>query len=203
MIQDLDETLQELLSQELSRKWRSTDFGISFAAPDKEVGSSTDAVATTINLFLYDIRENLELRSNEWIVERQTNESALKYPPPVRVDCSYFITVWVKKSESVQKDQSDRDEHRFLGEVRKILMRYPKIPTEFLRGSLQGKEPPLRTMALRPPQSQNWSEFWQVMGGKPKAILSYTVTIAVDVHEPVEAGKLVQESIINYSQLRE
>ncbi|MEG4166566.1 MULTISPECIES: DUF4255 domain-containing protein [unclassified Microcoleus] len=196
MIQDLDETLQELLSQELSRKWKSTDFGISFAAPDKEVASSIDAVATTINLFLYDIRENLELRSNEWIVERQNNGSALKYPPPVRVDCSYLITVWCANKEIKQ-------EHHFLGDVMKILMRYPKIPNEFLRGSLQGKEPPLRTMALRPPQSQNWSEFWQVMGGKPKAILSYTVTIAVDVHEPVEAGKLVQESIINYSQLGE
>jgi hypothetical protein len=193
MIQDLDETLKELLSQELSLKWKNTNFEISFAAPDNEFVSMTHPA--TINLFLYDIRENIELRSNEWIVERQNNGSALKYPPPVRVDCSYLITVWCK--DDIKK------EHRFLGEVMKILMRYPKIPTEFLRGSLQGKEPPLRTMVLRPPQSQNWSEFWQVMGGKPKAILSYTVTIAVDVHEPVEAGKLVQESIINYSQLGE
>jgi len=194
MIQDLDETLKELLSQELSLKWKNTNFEISFAAPDNEFVSI--AHAGTINLFLYDIRENIELRSNEWIVERQNNGSALKYPPPVRVDCSYLITVWCT-------DKELKDEHRFLGEVMKILMRYPKIPTEFLRGSLQGKEPPVRTMALRPPQSQNWSEFWQVMGGKPKAILNYTVTIAVDVHEPVEAGKLVQESIINYSQLGE
>ncbi|MEG3936145.1 DUF4255 domain-containing protein [Microcoleus sp. T3_B1] len=196
MIQDLDETLKELLSQELSLKWNRTDFEISFAAPDNNFADLHPPATINLNLFLYDIRENIELRSNEWIVERQNNGSALKYPPPVRVDCSYLITVWCA-------DKEIKQEHRFLGEVMKILMRYPKIPTEFLRGSLQGKEPPLRTMALRPPQSQNWSELWQVMGGKPKAILSYTVTIAVDVHEPVEAGKLVQESIINYSQLGE
>lgn len=196
MIQDLDETLKKLLIQKLSLKWKPSDFEISFAAPDHNFAEIRAPSTINLNLFLYDIRENIELRSNEWIVERQNNGSTLKYPPPVRVDCSYLITVWCANKEIKQ-------EHRFLGEVMKILMRYPKIPTEFVQGSLQGKEPPLRTMALRPPQSQNWSEFWQVMGGKPKAILSYTVTIAVDVHEPVETGKLVQESIINYSQLGE
>lgn len=182
MLQDLDETLKKLLEVGLSQ----TQIGavkISFAAPGSEVEEQT------VNLFLYDIRENLELRSNDWLVQRQSDGTALKYQPPARVDCSYLITVWCKLPEK---------EHLVLGEVMKVLLRYPKIPAEFLQKSLQGQEPPLRANALHSPQSQNWAEFWQAMGGKPKAILSYSVTIAVDVHEPIEAGKLVQESIVNY-----
>ncbi|MFB2971825.1 DUF4255 domain-containing protein [Aerosakkonema sp. BLCC-F183] len=196
MFQDLDKTLEELIKKELPKLSNGDSVTISFAASDNEFASSVQQL--TINLFLYDIRENLELRSNEWAVERQSNGNGIahKYPPPVRVDCSYLITVWSKTKEI-------QDEHRYLGEVMKVLMRYPKIPNEFLQGSLKGKEPPLRTSALRPPQSQNWAEFWQAMGGKPKAILNYTVTIALDVHKPVEAGRLVQESLVNYSQLVE
>src|ERR671933_314824 len=187
MLQDLDKTLEQLLKRELPRT-SAGEVNISFAAPDNQF--ATDACqGLTINLFLYDIRENLELRSNDWLVQRQSDGTALKYQPPARVDCSYLITVWSKSHE---------DEHRWLGEVMKVLLRYPKIPAEFLQGSLQGKEPPLRASALRPPESKNWAEFWQAMGGKPKAILSYSVTIALDVHEPIDAGKLVQESIVNY-----
>ncbi|HEY9297452.1 MAG TPA: DUF4255 domain-containing protein [Phormidium sp.] len=187
MLQDLDKTLEQLLKRELPRT-STGEVNISFAAPDNQF--ATDASqGLTINLFLYDIRENLELRSNDWLVQRQSDGTALKYQPPARVDCSYLITVWSKSHE---------DEHRWLGEVMKVLLRYPKIPAEFLQGSLQGKEPPLRASALRPPESKNWAEFWQAMGGKPKAILSYSVTIALDVHEPIDAGKLVQESIVNY-----
>ncbi len=182
MLQDLDKTLEELLKAELP-KILDREVKISFDAPEiKDKG-------LTINLFLYDIRENLELRSNDWLVQRQSDATALKYQPPVKVDCSYLITVWC---------DSTNNEHEWLGKVMKVLLRYPKIPSEFLQGSLKEQEPPLRASALHPPQSQNWAEFWQAMGGKPKAILSYSVTIAVDVHEPIEAGKLVQESIVNY-----
>ena len=187
MLQDLDKTLEQLLKRELPQT-SIGEVNISFAAPDSEFATHVGQ-GLIINLFLYDIRENLELRSNDWLVQRQSDGTALKCQPPARVDCSYLITVWSKSHE---------DEHRWLGEVMKVLLRYPNIPDKFLQGSLQGKELPLQASALRPPQSQNWAEFWQAMGGKPKAILSYSVTLSVDVNEPIEAGKLVQESIVNY-----
>jgi len=183
MLQDLNEILKDLLKQ--SDVFQEID--ISFDAPDSKFANQLQRL--TINLFLYDIRENIELRSNDWLIQRQSDGTAVKYQPPVRVDCSYLITVWSK---------SYNDEYRYLGEVMKVLLRYPKIPNELLKGSFQGKEPPLRTSVLRPPQSQNSTEIWQAMGGTPKTILNYTVTIAVDVNEPIEAGKLVQESIVNY-----
>lgn len=41
---------------------------------------------------------------------------------------------------------------------------------------------------LQPGRLQSVGEFWQALGGKPKAALNYTVTIGVFAHEPEEIG---------------
>ncbi len=178
MLNDLDSTLEELLRRELPPNLVSPDaltpVTISFVTPDQELTRKVNLPA--INLFLYDIRENLELRSNEWIVTRQSNGTAIRQRPPIRVDCSYLITVWAKDPADFQT------EHRLLGEVMKALLRYPRIPAAVLQGSLSGQEPPLRALTLRPTQLQSLGEFWQAMGGRPKPAMNYTVTIAVPVH---------------------
>jgi hypothetical protein len=154
---------------------------ISFSAPDRDLIK----VKPAINFFLYDVRENMELRSNEWSLERQSNGTATRKRPAVRVECSYLITAW-------PSDASDwKTEHRLLGAVMKILLRYPRIPEDVLQGSLQGQEPPLRTTTLRPTQLNSLGEFWQAMGGKPKAALNYTVTIAVPIQDVGESVPLV------------
>jgi Pvc16 N-terminal domain len=188
MLNDLDRTLEELLERELPLDILSSapleeipPDTISFAAPDKDLIK----VKPAINFFLYDVRENLELRSNEWSLERQSNGTATRKRPAARVDCSYLITAW-------PSDPSDwATEHRLLGAVMKILLRYPRIPEDVLQGSLQGQEPPLRATSLRPPQLNSLGEFWQAMGGKPKAALNYTVTIAVPIQDIAEFVPLV------------
>jgi Pvc16 N-terminal domain len=79
MLQDLDETLKQLLTTKLPRI-STGEVKISFAAPDSEFATNT-VQGLTINLFLHDIRENLELRSNDWLVQRQSDGTALKYQP--------------------------------------------------------------------------------------------------------------------------
>jgi hypothetical protein len=69
-----------------------------------------------------------------------------------------------------------------------VLLRHPAIPAEVLQGSLQGQEPPLPAAALQPDDLQSLGEFWQALGGKPKAAFHYTVTISVEIAEPVEVG---------------
>ena len=187
MLDDLDKTLEQLLKQELSPSLVK-QASISFATPDSELATKVQLPA--INLFLYDVEENLELRSSEWSIARGSNGMATKKHPPVRVNCSYMITVW-------PADRSDaQTEHRLLGEVMKVLLRYPKLPAEVLQGTLQGQEPPLRTSTLRPSRLQSLGEFWQAMGGKPKAALNYTVTISVEVRETVETFPLVMDTQI-------
>jgi hypothetical protein len=44
---------------------------------------------TTVDLFLYDIREDLELRSNEEVIEHLDGR-VITHRPPMRVACSYL-----------------------------------------------------------------------------------------------------------------
>jgi hypothetical protein len=186
MFQDLDATLAALLDAELSVE----NVAVSFAAPDDQFppsGVSLPAIA----FFLYDVRENQELRPNRWELEREPNGMVTRKRPPVRVDCSYLMTAWPSPSAP----DPAQDEHRLLGEVLKVLLRYPKIPEAYLRGELVGQEPPLPARIIAEAQLQSLGEFWQAMGGKPKATLHYAVTLSVDVFEPAEVGRAVTEKV--------
>jgi hypothetical protein len=54
---------------------------------------------------------------------------------------------------------------------------------------------PLPVSTLQPGRLQSLGEFWQALGGKPKAALNYTVTLAVDAARPEVVG-LVTEKVI-------
>lgn len=173
MIDDLDKTVEALLKRELEPTLLQ-QVAISFAAPGSDFPPATVSLPA-IDVFLYDIRENTELRTTQWLIERKTDGTAVRTRSPVRVDCSYLITAWSSESSSTRA----LDEHRLLSEVMKVLLRYPKLPEALLQGGLRGQEPPLPSSTLQPGRLQSAGEFWQALGGKPKAALNYTVTIGV------------------------
>jgi hypothetical protein len=189
MINDLDETLGALLKRELPRGM-AEQVQVSFAAPDDQFPPQS-VTLPAIDLFLYDVRENLELRSSEVYLERRTDGTAVKTEAPVRVDVSYLITAWPSQSVA----EPSEDEHRLLGEVMRALLRYRTIPRELLQGTLAGQRLPLPVSTLQPGRLQSVGEFWQALGGKPKAALNYTVTLAIDLAEP-EVVDLVTEKVI-------
>ncbi len=173
MIDDLDRTVEDLLKRELSPGLVG-QVAISFAAPDSDFPPSSVKLPA-VDLFLYDVRENNELRNTQWIIERNGDGTASKKRPPVRVDCSYLITAWASESSSSRS----LEEHRLLSEVMKVLLRHPMLPDVLLQGALKGQEPPLPATTLQPGRLQSVAEFWQALGGKPKAALNYTVTIGI------------------------
>ncbi len=185
MINDLDSTLEQLLRRELPASLVG-QVAISFAAPDDKFPPQS-VTLPAIDLFLYDVRENRELRSNEPIIERQSNGTVIQRRPPVRVDCSYLITAW----PSDNSPNPAKDEHMLLGEVMMVLLRHSVIPSAVLQGGLKGQEPPLPAVTLLPGRLQSLGEFWQALGGKPKAALNYTVTIGVEPTRPEELGPVV------------
>jgi hypothetical protein len=178
MLDDLDQTVEALLTHELHSSLPSVT--ISFAAPDSEFPPSS-VTLPAINCFLYDVRENRELRSNEWQVDRQSDGSIVRRRPPTRVTCAYLISAW----PGAANPNPSQDEHYILGQVMLALLRYPTVPADLLQGSLAGQQPPLPTTALQPAHLHGYGEFWQAIGNKPKAMLHYTVTISVD---PFDAG---------------
>src|SRR5262249_10755481 len=91
MIRDLSETLRAILDDPAL----ATSFPELAAAQivfDRPAESFNPA-QTTIDLFLYDIRENMELRSNEPRYERLNGQTRI-HRAPMRVACSYLVTAW-------------------------------------------------------------------------------------------------------------
>lgn len=133
---------------------------------------------TTINLFLYDIRENMELRSNEPRYERLNGQTRI-HRPPMRVACSYLVTAWPVGGADLALQ-----EHRLLSQAAQALSRYPKIPAPFLRGSLVGQEPPLPMMTAQTDGLKEPAEFWTAIGNKLRASITVTATIGMEVFPP-------------------
>ena len=189
MINDLDKTLSALLKRDLPSEL-AKQVQISFATPDDQFPPQS-VTLPAIDLFLYDVRENLELRSNEVYLDRRGDGTATQIRAPVRVDFSYLITAW--PSDSVPDPAED--EHRLLGEVMRVLLRYRTIPEEVLSGMLKSQNPALPVSSLQPGRLKSLGEFWQALGGKPKAALNYQVTLSVEVAAPKEVD-LVTDKLI-------
>lgn len=189
MIADLDAALQALLERELPPPIASGTT-ISFETPDADFPGGVPLPA--VDLFLYDVRENAQLRSNEWRVERTDADEGVRHAPPVRVDCSYLVTAWGSGSSPA------RDEHRLLSEVLKVLARFPVMPADLLGGELAGQTPPLPIARLGPGRADHSAvALWQALGARPRAALELTVTVAVTPVAPTETGPLVREPLVD------
>jgi hypothetical protein len=102
---------------------------ISFEAPTRERTSAWPSPA--INLFLYDLREASAPRDRSF-QERPAGISTVLQQAPMRLACTFAITVWTSEV---------RDEHQILSQVLSILLAYPTIPVERLTASLLVGEP--------------------------------------------------------------
>lgn len=187
MIQFVDLTVETLLRRELPALL-TTQVAVSFEPPDNEFPGQKVKVPA-IDLFLYDIRENRDLRSSEWIVERRNHQTVEKRMAPVRVDFSYLITAWPSKELA----KPTHDEHLMLGAVMIALLRYPTIPADILAEGLDDDELP--TSTLQPGRLQSLAEFWQALGGKPKTALNYVVTVAIPARPPRVESLVIDKMI--------
>jgi hypothetical protein len=197
MIADLDRTLEALLKHELPEDL-IRQVNITFAAPD-EAFPPTSVKLPALDLFLYDVRENRELRSNEWILERNTDGTAVQRRSPVRIDCSYLITAWASDGSPTPA----HDEHHILSETLRAILRHPRITKEknFLQGSLRDQAPDVATVSIQPGHLQSLAEFWQALGGKPKAALNYTVTIGIEPDGPKDDVNVVTDKRLQFGPI--
>ena len=170
MINSLDATIEALLTT----RWptQPPPVEISFDTP-----YGTTFNSPTIDLFLYDVRENLEMRNTEWVALPVTPPSD---PPRVRVkrprvqvDCSYIVTAWTTTDVIMS-------EHQLLSTAIRILLHHRRFPEDVLRDELlTGRTMVYRTLSLQT-DYLSMGEFWQAMEGKPKVAFNYQVTLSID-----------------------
>jgi hypothetical protein len=168
MISDLDETIRQLLIGQGGLD--PVEIDIKFDIPDREWAATISK--PTINCYLYDIHENRQLRSNEWVTERDGLNGVRKRRAPWRIDLSYLITAWTKAVE---------DEHRLLWHVLAVLFRYPSFPVETLQGVLADNPVEIPTsVAQAEGPLRSLGEFWSALDNKLKPSLNYVVTLPLD-----------------------
>src|SRR5207248_11797139 len=184
MIQDVDESLRALVKRDALNGSKAD---VAFDAPNKEWSSRRNT--PTVDLYLYDIREDLDQREVMWEdIRGASRDSRLiteRRPPPRRFKLSYLVTAWTQRPE---------DEHRLLSSLLACFLRNPTIPADALSGTLaQARQPIMLNIALPPPQDRSISDVWSALGGELKASLDLVVNAPVAVHRSKAAPPAVLE----------
>ncbi len=184
MINDLDETLRQLLIRKAGLDPSEVD--VSFDIPTRDW--STPVTRPTVNLYLYDIRENRQLRELDFEETRSGGTVRIKRLP-VRIDLSYMITCWTSATE---------DQHRLLWHVLETFFRYSPIPDDVLQSNLsKALLHPVRTEVAQPDGVlKNVSDFWGALENQIRPSVNLIVTLDLDLNqvkeEPLTFTKLVR-----------
>src|SRR5713226_1016730 len=184
MIQDVDESLRALVKRDALNGSKAD---IAFDAPNKEWSSRRNT--PTVDLYLYDIREDLEQREVMWEDIRGDSHNARliteRRPPPRRFKLSYLVTAWTQRPE---------DEHRLLSSLLACFLRNQTMPADVLSGALvQSRQPITLNIAGPPPQDRSISDVWSALGGELKASLDLVVNAPFEVKVAIPAGPPVLE----------
>src|SRR5256885_146117 len=180
MIQDVDESLRVLVRRDAVN---GGDVDIAFDAPTRDWSARRNA--PTLDLYLYDVREDLVRREVMWDEVRDARGRVTERRPPARhYKLSYLVTAWTQRPE---------DEHRLLSAVLSCFVRHEKLPDDVLTGALAGDLPVYATIALPPPSDRPLSDVWSALGGELKPSLDLVIVAPlVDSREEV-AGPPVRE----------
>jgi hypothetical protein len=177
VIADIDEVLRKLLIREIEIKGNEVD--IQFNQPKREWSSRLSK--PTINLFFFDLRENLRLRGAEQYrtIPHEDGTSEIKRNP-VRMDLRYLMTAWVKEPE---------DEHLLLASALTGLLRNPFLPEDLLTKQLKNQPMPIPLdVATFPPETgpiDKFTEIWGVLDNEMRPGVLVTVTISIDPYRPM------------------
>jgi hypothetical protein len=185
VIHDVDATLKDLLVQKMPLDVSAVD--VSFDMPNRDWAGRVNR--PTLNLFLYDVRENHELRSNQRALLRNGAVGSERRAP-VRMDLTYLISAWTTDIS---------DEHQLLGRVLTTLLRFPLLPDEVLKGSLLSQPMPVQAWIAQPEHTPKPWDFWGNMENRMKAALNFVLTASFEPYQAQEV-RLVTMSTVNVHQ---
>lgn len=167
MIADLDETIRQILIKDLPVK--NGEIDIKFDQPKREWSARLSK--PTVNLFLYDVRENNVLRQHQWENLREERGTVTRKRSPMRVDCFYMLTTWAADPE---------DEHRLLTRSLMALFRYPILPEDRLEGLLRNPQFEIQARLAAHDRLTNPAEVWSSLDNEIRPSVSYVVSLALD-----------------------
>ncbi|MGC5020947.1 DUF4255 domain-containing protein [Micromonospora sp. DT47] len=183
MIHEVDDALRRVLRAEALT---GNDVEIALDAPTKEWAARRNA--PTVNMYLYDIREDLRRRQRGLLNEYGPDgRVSARHLPPRYVKMSYLITAWTQRPE---------DEHRLLSSLLLTLLGYEALPPAVLTGSLAALGLPVpMTVALPPPEDRAFADVWTALGGELKPSLDVVVSVPIDAGRRYPAAQVATDGM--------
>lgn len=208
MIDRLDDVLRDLIQSRVTALAGVTQIG--FEPPTEEWRLAVlGAGEQRVNFYLYDLRENMKLRSNARTREPQDGWYLERSAPP-RLDCHYVVTAWSPVMVTPAVEPAI-DEHALLYDVLEVLMRHrplsaPEVykPGVFIpSGQTLASVPlPLRDDlpldVVQVDGIRNLGDFWNTMKLPWKPALHLTVTIPVVLLQPAFESPAVTTLTADY-----
>lgn len=176
MIFEVDTALRTLIERETGIR----DVEVVFDAPTREwAGRRT---VPTVDVYLYDIREDLRRRERGVITEYNDDQTRIvgRHLPPRHLKLSYLVTAWTQRPE---------DEHRLLSALLGAFLRFEALPADLLSGPLAevGLPVPL-TVGLPPPEDRGFADVWSALGGELKPSIDVVVIAPVNTGQQFPMG---------------
>ncbi|MFF1407056.1 DUF4255 domain-containing protein [Streptomyces sp. NPDC058294] len=181
MIHEVDEVLKTLLG---GGALAGSGIDVAFDAPTRDWAARRNA--PTINVYLYDIREDVNRRQRGHIPVLDEREVIVKRRQPRRwFRLSYLVTAWTKQPQ---------DEHRLLSAVLATLIPRELLAPSEVPGALGvlGMAVPLSVAGIQT-ESRSLAEIWSALGGELEPSLDLVVTAPFPAYPEYGAGPPVTE----------
>ena len=179
MINEVDETLRAMVRADVVN---GADVDVVFDAPTRDWASRRNK--PTIDMYLYDIREDMRRRS-QGMIEKRNDRGVVeeRQALPRFFKLAYLITAWTQRPE---------DEHRLLSAVLASFMRFDVVPESYLTPLLaETRMPVALQIAYPPPEDRQVSDVWSSLGGDLKPSVDLVVTMAVQPQRFYEVAQAV------------
>jgi hypothetical protein len=176
IIHEVDQALKALIKADA---FADTEIDVVFDAPTKDWAGRRNA--PTVDVYLYDIREDLRRRERGQVNEYDGSGRVVgRHLPPRHFKLSYLVTAWTQRPE---------DEHRLLSALLTCFLRHDIIPKALLQSPLSDLDLPVSvTVGLPPPEDRAFADVWSALGGELKPSLDIVVSAPVDTGQRRETG---------------
>jgi hypothetical protein len=184
MLHDLDKTLEKLLYKEIPRD----RIDLSFEQPNSEWSARLGR--PTLNMWCFDLRENVKLRTLDSKVTLDGRRGITKYAPR-RIDLTYLVTAWAREVE---------DEHQLLWWALSILKRNLVLDPDECEGALryQNHDIPF-IVADVSDHPINMVDLWSVLDNQMRLGFIVIATIELDTQLEI-TSPLVLEARLQIGQ---
>lgn len=167
MLGDIHNAIRQLIYEQ--GRIPAAEVDICFEMPTKEWVDSL--VRPTLCLFLFDIRENTDLRRSGMQTTREGNRAVFRLPPR-RFDLRYMISALTSIAD---------DQYLLLWRVLGTLLKHPELPAEVLPESLRLFDVPLNATVGKTEDGPRPHDLWGALELPPRPALIYAVTAPLDL----------------------